>query len=296
MRSFSRNCAPARSGVTLIELMVVIGTISVLVGLLLPAVQHARESARRSQCHNNLRQLGLALLLHEEHTRTYPIGCTGCKFVPSSDGSPPPRQRFLAWNIDVLRYIDETSLSQGIDTTKPSYDAVNNKAAGSVINLFLCPSTVTDPTASPDPLHQTKGLWLGAAFTDYCGIYGVEGKGHDTTDPNATQVLDDRWLGVMLYEQAVAPREIIDGLSKTACIAETVLRRRIESEWINGNNVFAQEAATPINGMAELGNEIGSPHPGGAAMAFCDGHVEFVSDAIEQPILNAMLTKAGGDE
>src|SRR6202012_6217028 len=99
----------------------------------------------------------------------------------------------------------------------------------------------------------------------------------------------------MLYEDAVAPREITDGLSKTACVAETVLRRQVESEWINGNNVFAQEASTPINVSSGLGNEIGSPHPGGASLAFCDGHVEFVAETIEQSVLNALLTKAGGD-
>src|SRR6476620_2564311 len=90
-------------------------------------------------------------------------------------------------------------------------------------------------------------------------------------------------------------KEIIDGLSKTACIGETMLRRRTESEWINGNNVYAQEASTPINAKSGLGNETGSPHPGGASLAFCDGHVEFVAETVEQAALNAMMTKAGGE-
>jgi prepilin-type processing-associated H-X9-DG protein len=59
--------------------------------------------------------------------------------------------------------------------------------------------------------------------------------------------------------------------------------------------VFAQEASTPINGPLVQINEIGSPHPGGASLAFCDGHVEFVDETIDQPVLNAMLTKAGGE-
>jgi len=296
MRLYFRDRAPLRSGMTLIELMVVIATIGVLVALLLPAIQSARESARRAQCHNNLRQLGLALALHEEHARVYPVGCIGCKFLPSTDANPPARQRFLAWNIQVLPYVDEAPLAQRIDLSKTSFDVANKAAAATVINVFLCPSTVVDPRVMPDPLHQTQSLWTGAAFTDYGGIYGVEGFGHDSADHNAAQFLADQWLGVMLYEEAVSPREITDGLSKTACIAETVSRRRIESEWINGNNVFAQEAATPINGEAKLGNEIGSPHPGGASMAFCDAHVEFVSETIEQAILNALLTKAGGEQ
>src|SRR3954451_23661044 len=296
MRSYFRNRAPARRGMNLIELMVVIATIGILVALLLPAIQSARESARRAECHNNLRQLGLAMTLHEEHARVYPVGCIGCKFVPASDGSAPARQRFLAWNIQVLPYLDEASVWRSIDLSKASYEVPNKAPSATVINVFLCPSTLIDPRHTPDPLHQTTGLWQRAAFTDYGGIYGVEGIGHDTPDRSAAQLLAEQWLGVMLYEEPVAPREITDGLSKTACIAETVSRRQVESEWINGNNVFAQEAATPINGEAKLGNEIGSPHPGGASVAFCDGHVEFVSETIEQTVLNALLTKAGDDQ
>ena len=110
-----------------------------------------------------------------------------------------------------------------------------------------------------------------------------------------SQTLRRDSLGVMLYDEAVAPKEIVDGLSKTACVAEARIRRRpTMMEWVNGLNIFAHEEATPINGIG-LDNEIGSPHPGGALLAFCDGHVEFIAASIEQPVLNAMLTKAGGE-
>jgi prepilin-type processing-associated H-X9-DG protein len=66
-------------------------------------------------------------------------------------------------------------------------------------------------------------------------------------------------------------------------------------EWVNGHNLLAQEQSTPINGVTGLVDEIGSPHPGGASLVFCDGRVEFVMETIEQPVLNAMLTKAGGE-
>jgi prepilin-type processing-associated H-X9-DG protein len=191
--------------------------------------------------------------------------------------------------VELLTHLDETPLLKTIDLSIPSYKPANKPAAATIIDIFLCPSTVEDA------VRQPKGWWQGAAFTDYAGIYGVEGDGHTATDPNAPQWLSDQWLGVMLYDEAVAPRAITDGLSKTACIAETVLRRQIESEWINGNNLFAQEASTPINKASGLGNEIGSPHPGGASLVFCDGHVEFVVETVEQAVLNAMLTKAGGE-
>jgi prepilin-type N-terminal cleavage/methylation domain-containing protein/prepilin-type processing-associated H-X9-DG protein len=295
MRLRSHIHALLRGGMTLVELLVVIAIIGLLAALLLPALQAARESSRRTKCYNNLRQLGLATNLHEEHARAYPIGCTGCKPNIPSAGGPPALQRFFSWNVEVLTYLDEAPLLKTIDLSIPSYKPANKPVAATIVDVFLCPSTVTDPTVAPDPLHQTKGLWQGAAFTDYAGIYGVEGDGHTATDPNAQQWLADQWLGVMLYDEAVAPRAIPDGLSKTACIAETVLRRQTESEWINGNNVFAQEASTPINQSSGLGNEIGSPHPGGASLVFCDGHVEFVSESVEQAVLNAMLTKAGGE-
>lgn len=289
MRVELRQRAFRRGGVTLVELLVVMAIISAMVALVLPAVQAARESARRAQCHSNLRQLGLAMMLHADRDRTYPIGCIGCKPLAPPDGGPPAPLRYIAWNIALLPFLDEALLAKTVDVSIPSYRPANKAAAATIIDVFLCPSTVKGA------VRQTKGLWLGAAFTDYAGIYGVEGEGHTATDPNATQWLSDEWLGGMLYEEAVAPRTITDGLSKTAGIAETVLRRQVESEWINGNNVFAQEATTPINKESGLGNEIGSPHPGGASLSFCDGHVEFVAETIEQPVLNAMLTKAGGE-
>jgi hypothetical protein len=100
----------------------------------------------------------------------------------------------------------------------------------------------------------------------------------------------------MVYEVRVSPKQISDGLSRTACVGEVGLRRfSAETEWVNGNNVFAQEVSTPINGTVVLINELGSPHPGGALVVFCDARVEFVADAIDQQVLNATLTKAGSD-
>jgi prepilin-type processing-associated H-X9-DG protein len=109
------------------------------------------------------------------------------------------------------------------------------------------------------------------------------------------QTLRDDSLGVLLYDVAVAPKQITDGLSKTACVAESSWRRRDGyAEWANGHNIFAQLQTTPINGSG-LYNEVGSAHPGGASLAFCDAHVEFVAETVDQSALNAMLTKAGGD-
>ena len=274
----------------------VIAIISVLVALVLPAVQAARESARRSHCQSNLRQIGIAMQMHANAHGAFPVGCLGNR--GDFTVSPPAPARFISWCVPLLPFLEEAALASTVDTSLPSYHLANKPAAGTVLSVLLCPSTLADPLLNKvaDPLRQTTGLWKGAAFTDYAGIYGVEGPSRMRDDAGAIQTLHDNSLGVLLYDEPVAPREVIDGLSKTACVAETVVRRQIESEWINGQNIFAQDESTPINVRRAAGNEIGSPHPGGALVAFCDGHVEFVAESIEQDVLNAMLTKAGGDE
>ncbi|MEX2317169.1 MAG: DUF1559 domain-containing protein [Pirellulales bacterium] len=275
-------------GVTLIELVVVVAIIGTLVAITVPAFQAARESARRAQCQHHLRQLGIATLVYTERQDALPVGCVGCKFSLPPGGGPPALQRFIAWNVQLLPFLERPALWDAFDFSVPSYRPENKPVAATVVDVFLCPSTVEETERQP------KGLWQGAAFTDYAGIYGVEGVGRTATDPNAPQWLRDDSLGVMLYEVPVAPHEIVDGLSRTACIAETVLRRRTESEWVNGHNLFAQEAATRVNQASGIGNDIGGPHPGGASLVFCDGHVAFLAETVESRVLVSLLTKAGG--
>ena len=85
------------------------------------------------------------------------------------------------------------------------------------------------------------------------------------------------------------------GLVTGVPIAETVDRRETETEWVSGQNLFAQQESSPINTDIDPGNEIGSPHPSGASLVFCDAHVEFVMETIDQSVLIAMLTKSGGE-
>ncbi len=273
-------------GFTLVELLVVVAIIGVLVALLLPAVQAARESARRSQCQNNLRQIGLALTAFEGRSGAFPIGCIECKFIQPPEGKPPAEQRFLSWNIHLLPELEQAALWHALDLHKPSHREPNRTAGGTVVDVFLCPSTVEELRFSP------SGLWRGQAFTDYGGLYGVEGPGREAPD-DAEQWLADEWLGVLVYEEAVPAKTIVDGLAYTAAVAEMLRRREPECEWTSGHNVFAQEGSSPINGSSQLGNEIGSPHPRGALLAFCDGHVEFVSEQLPQEALNGLITRAG---
>jgi prepilin-type N-terminal cleavage/methylation domain-containing protein/prepilin-type processing-associated H-X9-DG protein len=276
-----------RCGVTLVELLVVVAIIGVLAALLLPAVQAARETARRAQCHSNLRELGIATALHANAHEVFPVGCLGNR--GDFTVTPPLPARFISWNVHLLPYLEEQSLAESFDVSLPAYHAANKPVARSIIEAFLCPSTIEDALRAP------SGLWKGAAFTDYGGIYGVEGPTRNRDDIQAVQTLRDDALGVLIYEVPVFPKQVSDGLSKTALIAETVVRREAESEWVNGQNLLAQDEATPMNVARSAGGEIGSPHPGGASLVFCDAHVEFVAESIEQALLNAMLTKAGQD-
>lgn len=280
---------PKRSAFTLVELLVVIGIIGILVGLLLPAVQSAREAARRMSCANNLKQIGLAIHIHDTTHRKFPVGCIGCRFQ-----MPPPGQRFvppryLSWNIQILPFLEQSPLHEQFDMSRPSNQSPNREAGAILLPVFLCPSTPNSPT------HQPSGLWRGLARTDYCGLYGVEGTGRSNTNPNAVHYLGEQFLGVMLYEESIRHRDIPDGLSQTALVAESLDRTGGDNTWVNGQNLFAQEGSTPINRASGLGNEIGSPHSSGAHLVFCDGHVQFLSESTDQHVLNSLLTKAGGE-
>jgi prepilin-type N-terminal cleavage/methylation domain-containing protein/prepilin-type processing-associated H-X9-DG protein len=278
----AQRAGNAARGFTLVELLVVVAIIGVLVALLLPAVQAAREAARRTACANNLRQQGVALLSFESQRRTLPIGCIGCLFVEDK------AQRFHSWNAQLLPWLEQASLHARLDFEKPSNEPPNLTAGAQPIDLFLCPST-------PDqPIVNSTGRWKTAAFTDYGGVYGVGGTGQNAEEEEWNkQYLKRDSLGVLLYDEAVAYSDVPDGTSRTVAAAELLLRRRTECEWINGNNIFAQEVQTPINTVVNISVGIGSPHPGGAQVVFCDGHVEFLSERLEQETLNALLTRAG---
>ena len=123
------------------------------------------------------------------------------------------------------------------------------------------------------------------AFTDYGGLFGV---GFSVPEPLPEH------LGVMVYETPVTAAEIRDGLSNTAVVGECTGRDgQFQSEWINGQNLFDQRFNIRINETQN--NELFSDHPGGVNLAFCDGHVSYFDDGIEQDVLIATLTRDGGE-
>jgi type II secretion system protein G len=272
---------------TLLELLVVIAVLGLLMAMLLPAILATQERARQTQCLSRLKQLAMGLAMYEQENGMFPTGCLGCKLAPRQPGRPSVPQRFISWNLSLLPYIEQRGLFEGFNIDLASFHAANMTAASTPVEMFLCPST------TPDVRVNLQGRWKGLAFTDFAGVYGVEGVGRTTTDPRSPHFLKDEFLGVMLYETPVPRRDIIDGSSYTVCLSEMSPRRTIECEWANGENLFAQTGENPINGSVGLGTEMGSAHPGGVQVAFADGHAEFLAASMDQRLLNSLLTKAG---
>ena len=163
-----------RVGFSLVELLVVIAIIGILIGLLLPAVQAAREAARRIQCANNLKQIGLAAILHSDAFGKFPSGCQTSNALPSS-------QRFM-WSGQILPFMEQTNLRNGIDPDKP-WDtfAPNIAAMRTLLTIFRCPSSAAPETYGQVVDDRVPCTYLACAS----GTVGTEsGSGPQIGDAN----------------------------------------------------------------------------------------------------------------
>jgi prepilin-type N-terminal cleavage/methylation domain-containing protein/prepilin-type processing-associated H-X9-DG protein len=276
------------SGHSLIELLVVLAVIGVLVAVLMPAVAQVRESSRRVWCGNNLRQIALGLAAYESQFRAFPPGCLECQ---PARFPPPPGFTFkrISWNALVLPHLEQHPTHARFHFDLPFYVAENLPAARTVIPTFLCPSTATTQRIGDTTGDRNgNGRWDpgdNLAYTDYGGLFGVSF--------DERRVLPEH-EGVMLYDRVIRAADIRDGLSQTASVGECTGRdHRQQSEWANGHNLFDQRYNIPINRTQD--NELFSDHPNGCHVALCDGHIAFLSDRIDQRVLNALLTRAGSE-
>ncbi len=304
-------------GFTLVELLVVIAIIGILVGLLLPAVQAAREAARRMSCGNNMKQIGLGLQNYHSAFNTFPPG-----HMESGWDGPSFRHQF-SWMTSILPFIEQTAVFETIDfdqidlAVSADQNSAFQPAGNTLIATYICPS---------DAVGKVNPDW---APTNYLGnqgtLCGMRGK----TEGN----------GVFGHDSWMKFRDILDGTSNTIAIGEIlkgdftpetvrdnyILKRGstanaadidtcqsfpatfsdLGNVWLGGppqNNMFSTDRApndiridciAPNNGCTNFAAR--SQHIGGAHFAFVDGSVHFITESINQDVYHALGTRNGNE-
>ncbi len=291
---------------TLVELLVVIAIIGILIALLLPAVQAAREAARRMQCSNNLKQIGLSLHNYHAAHRSLPYGAN----FPTGYGG--------TWAAMILPYLEQQNVYDRFDFTKRIGDGANLPAARTVIPAYICPSdSVNDPLQGgriqfPNTNAQgSMGLWYPASM----------GPTRDGTNPSVSCVFCPHGVGSFCcantsdygpdgvgvmdrYTRAINFSAISDGLSNTLMAGETLPDQCTFNGAYNHNfpiagttiplNTF-EKSADGVNNLWYTACGFKSRHPGGAHFLICDGSVHFFSDTIDYRLYNELGTRAGGE-
>ena len=305
----SDSPSPRPRGFTLVELLVVIAIIGILIALLLPAVQAAREAARRAQCSNHLKQIGLALHNYHDTFKRFPAG--SCVRTPD----PAADCRGTSMFVVILPYLEQSQVEKvykayyGAAYTPWGEFASNQPdVAQSPIAPYLCPS---------------QGKWSELAYRkDYFGstggrtAAGIHSRGHAFVD------------GAFYTNSFLKIGHITDGSSHTLAVGESVHPHPYglgsgygdmnvggpTAWWHGGNTDMSDPNPTNDNGrlllstLHPLNSEhmpmtpdfecdvpFGSRHPGGAQFVFCDGHVTFLAETIDHNVYQALSTREGGE-
>jgi prepilin-type N-terminal cleavage/methylation domain-containing protein/prepilin-type processing-associated H-X9-DG protein len=288
------------SGFTLVELLVVIGIIGVLVALLLPAVQAARESSRRSACVNNLRQIGIALQSYESSRRSLPAGYLS-QFTSTGDDTGPG----WGWAALLLDYLEESTLRSRIQLDRPIEDPVNLQVITRPVAVFLCPSD--DPTSTWFPCRDVAGTMkiCEVASVNYVGMFGNSEPGVDGS-------------GLFFRNSRIRFGEISDGTTHTIALGERA-HRLGKSTWAgsvtgatpvpgdgDGIGIYEPEhGSTMVLGQAGEHKSPGDPtgeedmfysmHRGGVNFVFADAHVAFLTSDMDSTVFEALSTRAGNE-
>ncbi len=290
-----------RRGFTLIELLVVIAITGVLVGLLLPAVQAAREASRRTQCRSNLHQIGVALHNYHDAFRCFPPG-----YVSAFDKAGNDTGAGWGWAALLLPTVEQTTLSKSFSVIEPIESAFNSPARITPVGLYVCPSDTITPTWTAekrDSLGNPLAAICQVASANYIGVFGVTEPGIDGE-------------GLFFRDSKIAVRDITDGTSTTLMVGERS-QRWCQATWVGAvtdASLFppANSPALPIpqnaSGMI-LGhtsegppnapglecNNFSSLHGQGANFLYADGHVGYISSVMDRGLFNALATRAGGE-
>jgi prepilin-type N-terminal cleavage/methylation domain-containing protein/prepilin-type processing-associated H-X9-DG protein len=294
-----------RRAFTLIELLVVSGVISVLIALLLPAVQSAREAARRAQCVNNLKQLGLALHNYEGMHQAFPSGYIS-NFTATGDDTGPG----WGWSPMLLGQFDQAPLLNSINFNRAVEDPANQTSRLVTVGSFLCPSdqvqvywAVNRDAATGLPLMNIAQV----APANYVAMYGVGEPGPDGD-------------GLFFRNSRVALRDITDGTSQAIALGE---RSHLlgEATWTGSVTGAILYPTNPLTTVARFRTETssgmvlghvgegkgpGAPQSdvntfyslhtgGGVNFVFADGHVQFLKATMNYQTYQALATRAGGE-
>jgi prepilin-type N-terminal cleavage/methylation domain-containing protein/prepilin-type processing-associated H-X9-DG protein len=328
IRGCSSTCrAVRRSGFTLVELLVVIAIIGILTGLLLPAVQAARESARRISCTNNMKQLALAAHLHEGSYRRLPYS--------KRDVAP-----MRSWAPDLLIFLEQANMVSDAaydlnenwwrTTTYAGAPIPNGRTAQQSLAVFICPSTPNGKRLQfklETPPEQNK---VGACG-DYFAVEGVNlainnelpaaeqfpagsdlrGALRKFPDENLMANILDGTSNTILFGECAGREDIYRGRTRRAANTDKTsssCARARGGAWATNDNPYEIGArvewctgATAIPGpmMINNSNEHGhlfySFHSAGANFAFCDGSVRFLNQSIRLRVLATLVSRAGGE-
>jgi prepilin-type N-terminal cleavage/methylation domain-containing protein len=298
-----REIAP-RFGFTLVELLVVIAIIGILVALLLPAIQAAREAARRTQCQNNLKQIGLAIQSHLDTHKAFPMGRNRAD------------QLAVSWAYYLLPYMEETSIYNSWVPSATADDDKNKATMRTPVETYACPSRRRAAADRNFDNNDQPPKVLGvASLIDYAAnagldVYtGVPSRDESATDFGGYSRAD---AGPIFSGSRISARQVEDGLSKTLAIAEKHMppvppNTAPEMEHyavgdtaaISGDDPFTTFRCTK-NGMANNADDtdkskFGGPHPGVAQSIFLDCHVRGLRSDIDKAVLQALSTIGGGE-